>query len=334
VVFISHGWLRGYPEAAGYDGRPHPDNASADKFKLCVEGIEKACKVLAPGASKCYLWLDFGCMDQDSNPAEELKQLDEIVRTADCIFTPIHGENENTATSFANMYTDYMAAAWNGGMHSYTQRGWCRVEMLYAANIPLIDNKARAERCFQHGFKTHVLNGVRPHLLYGTSEKNRNVPVPLILPPLQNSYYDHLDPLKGHFIVDSDRLKIKELMEQLKPYFRTVVKVGYEGERDSSGRKSGFGIEWYENGDVYEGNFAYDKRDGYGILKLSNGCIYEGNWVNDKRNGFCTYKQANGNSYEGNNVEGKYSGMGIYKYANGSSYKGNYVNHKKNGMGS
>ena len=37
-------------------------------------------KVMAPGVKKCYLWLDFGCMDQDGNPAGELKQLDEIVR--------------------------------------------------------------------------------------------------------------------------------------------------------------------------------------------------------------------------------------------------------------
>ena len=106
VVFISHCWLRGWPGADGYDKRPHPDNASADKFKLCVEGISKALNIYAPGAKKCYLWLDFGCMDQDGNPAGELKQLDEIVRNADCIFTPIHGENKNDGRPVTNWYTD------------------------------------------------------------------------------------------------------------------------------------------------------------------------------------------------------------------------------------
>ncbi len=34
VVFISHCWLRGWSGAEGYDGRPHPDNAAHDKYKL------------------------------------------------------------------------------------------------------------------------------------------------------------------------------------------------------------------------------------------------------------------------------------------------------------
>ncbi len=79
-VFISHCWLRGYKEAPGYDDRPHPDNSTHDKFKLCVEGISKAMTHMAPGAKHCYIWLDFGCMDQDENPAGELKQLDGIMR--------------------------------------------------------------------------------------------------------------------------------------------------------------------------------------------------------------------------------------------------------------
>ena len=149
VHLISHCWLRGWSGADGWDGRPHPDNANADKFKLCVEGIKKTKQIMAPGARRCYIWLDFGCMDQDGNPAGELKQLDEIVRSTDCIFTPIHGEDRRPRdVTINNFYDDYRAAAWNEGPYSYTQRGWCRVEMFYAANIPVIDDRARAERCF------------------------------------------------------------------------------------------------------------------------------------------------------------------------------------------
>jgi hypothetical protein len=55
VVFISHCWLRGYALAEGYDGRPHPDNANHEKFALCVEGIEKILKLLAPdNIDQCY----------------------------------------------------------------------------------------------------------------------------------------------------------------------------------------------------------------------------------------------------------------------------------------
>ena len=89
VVFISHCWLRGWSGAVVWDGRPHPDNANADKFKLCVEGIEETKKIMAPELGNATS--GFSCMDQDGNPAGELKQLDEIVRNADCInlFAPI-----------------------------------------------------------------------------------------------------------------------------------------------------------------------------------------------------------------------------------------------------
>ena len=40
IVFISHCWLRGYPAAEGWDGRPHPDDAYGSKYKLCVTGIK------------------------------------------------------------------------------------------------------------------------------------------------------------------------------------------------------------------------------------------------------------------------------------------------------
>ena len=58
VIFISHCWLRGWDGAAGWDGRPHPDNASHDKFQLILAGIEHL-KRLAPGMSEVYVWIDY-----------------------------------------------------------------------------------------------------------------------------------------------------------------------------------------------------------------------------------------------------------------------------------
>ena len=71
------------------------------------------------------------------------------MRSADCIFTPIHGEIKITSKTKTaeiktaetktaersinnNYYDNYRAAAWNEGPYSYTQRGRCRVEMFYA----------------------------------------------------------------------------------------------------------------------------------------------------------------------------------------------------------
>src|SRR5689334_17664564 len=90
LIFISHCWLRGWYGAEGWDGRPHPDNANGDKYKLCIEGIQNVVDSLAKGMKECYVCLDFGCINQDGSPAGELKQLDKIVQCCDCIFTPIH----------------------------------------------------------------------------------------------------------------------------------------------------------------------------------------------------------------------------------------------------
>lgn len=83
VIFISHNWL------LGDDGYTRPDNVTNEKFKLTVAAIRKIKETYAPGnMTEVYVWLDFGCMDQDGNPASDLiKQLDEIVRNCDLIFT-------------------------------------------------------------------------------------------------------------------------------------------------------------------------------------------------------------------------------------------------------
>jgi hypothetical protein len=79
LIFISHCWLRGWSGAEGWDGRPHPDNTTAGKYELCVDGVEQIKKTYAPGFGLCYVWLDYSCIDQDGDPAGELKQLDKLV---------------------------------------------------------------------------------------------------------------------------------------------------------------------------------------------------------------------------------------------------------------
>lgn len=72
IVFISHRWLRGSSDAKDFEKEPHPDNKEADKFHLCVSGIEKLLQ-LVPKINSCYLWFDFSCLDQDEDPSKELK---------------------------------------------------------------------------------------------------------------------------------------------------------------------------------------------------------------------------------------------------------------------
>jgi hypothetical protein len=44
---------------------------------------------------ECFIWCDYGCIDQSKDPAGELKQLDKIMELCDCIFTPIYDKDRN-----------------------------------------------------------------------------------------------------------------------------------------------------------------------------------------------------------------------------------------------
>jgi len=326
--------MRGYPGAMGYDRRPHPDNKEGSKYVLIVDGIRKIKRDLAPGMDFCYVWLDYGCMDQDGDPYIKFKQLDKIVQACDCLFTPIHDPDwESWAFPnglIKNIYEDYQAKLWNVGDFAYVNRAWCRVEMFYASNIPLLENSASRVDNLRAGLKLHITNGVRPHMLYGDREVNRNIQ-PIILPPLQNSYYDRLDPKKGKLSVASDVVLIEQLIEELEPY-KKIQKEGYEGEyRD--GLKHGRGVFRYANGDVYEGEFKDGRLNGRGVMNYASGSVYDGQYDDDKRNGFGVYTFANGNVYEGEWKGNKKHGRGTMRYANGDVFEGAFMDNNRNGSG-
>ena len=354
IVFVSHCWLRGWSGAVGWDGRPHPDDVSNGKYKLCVEGIEMLLR-LAPGVSNCYVWLDFACINQDGNPAGELKQLDKIIESCDCIFTPIvdHDKWDFPTSGISNLFSDYKAKAWNDGPQAYLNRGWCRVEMFYAANIPLLPSHNTKQEKVLAGLKSSILSGRRPHILYGSKE-SRELRPPRFLPPLQNSYFEQFNPCLGTVSVPSDMEKINELVEVLKPYMKKTV-VGYTGERKGN-LMHGYGKMVYENGSVYEGRWAYDKANGrgtityasgamytggwkdgvmhgQGVYTYASGAVYTGGWENDKKNGKGVYSYPSGNVYDGMWKDNKKEGIGVYTYTSGDVYEGRWANDMKNGRG-
>jgi len=335
IIFISHCWLRGYPGAEGYDGRPHPDSKNGDKYRLIVDGIQKIKQELAPDMTHCYVWLDFGCMDQDGNPAGELKQLDKIVQCCDCLFTPIYDPEWQSwkfpSHGITNIYKDYKAKLWNNGDFAYVNRAWCRVEMFYASNIPLLESTESRLLSFKAGLGLHARNAVRPHLLYGDKEFNRLFS-PFILPPLQNSYYEELDPTNGKLSVANDIIHIERLLKVLEPY-KKRQREGYEGGYNEDGLKHGKGIYKYANGDVFDGEYKEGKKHGKGIYKYVSGSVYDGDWDNNKKHGKGIYKYANGNVYDGDWDNDKMHGKGIYKYVNGDVYDGDWDDGYKHGKG-
>jgi hypothetical protein len=334
LVFISHSWLRGWHGAEGWDGRAHPDNATGGKYELCVDGIEQILKTCAPGFDRCYIWLDYGCIDQNAGPAGELKQLDKIVGVCDCLFTPIYDADHaswSRPSKVTSLFEDYQSTGWRGSTYSYVNRGWCRVEMFYGANIPLNEDSEERKLKMRAGLLYHRSCGRRPHFLYGSKDQGRQNP--RVLPPLQNSYFDEYHPVKGNVTVDSDKAKIIQLVKDLEPYMRKVV-VGLVLDDDSDSdaviRK---GTYTYGNGDVYVGEFVNDRPHGYGKLEYADGNVYEGQYIDGKKNGHGKFTFASGDVYEGDWKDNNVHGQGRYTYASGDVYEGQYIDGNKNGHG-
>jgi len=345
IVFISHNWLAGWSGSVWWRDRPHPDTLENCKYRLCKAGIARAKQDLGCDFAKCYVWLDYGCINQDANPAAELKQLDKIVSQCDVIFTPIvdpeHADWE-IVDPWRGLTQAYLAKNWREGDHSYLNRAWCRMEMYYAAHIPFSEdknNEIRIQKC-SRSLQLSMRNKTRPHLLYGDREFNKP-PFPgstvgggvKILEPLKASVLDIFNPMDGSLTVADDRIKIEELMGLLAPHIKPL-QVGYTGDflEGSDGVpttiKHGVGKYCYEDGKIYLGQWQNNMFHGEGTLTYSNGNIYEGGFVSNQKSGFGVFIQSS-KSYRGMWRRNKKHGQGA-EYDNiGQEFRSGYwFNHK------
>jgi hypothetical protein len=201
--------------------------------------------------------------------------------------------------------------------------------MFYAANIPTVksvDGSARLDR-LNAGLRNHASNGVRPHIIYGTRELEEGQ-TPLLLPPLQNSYFEKFHPAKGHLSVEGDRLIIDRLIAELKPYMK-FVKTGFV----PNPALEGCGTYTYASGSKYVGAWVDNKMHGVGKLYNADGDMYEGTWDHDKMHGKGRYSYASGSYYEGDWVENDMHGKGEFHDVEGDLYVGDYNHDKKHGKG-
>ena len=349
----------GWAGAKGWDGRPHPDDMHHSKIALCKKGIKKLWQELAPQCGNCYIWLDFGCINQDKSPCAELKQLDKIIQVCDCVFTPIvededdikrhldkknansHMEADQVATPSEDLQDDiakhYNSKKWNGDEHAYLNRGWTRVEMFYASAIPILspDNNSALENGldignkisqFKAGLHTALSTGRRPQFVYGTYQMKHHLPM-RVLPPLLHSYFHRYNPMNGNLSVASDRTKISALVDELMPYLKFAVE-SYDGDYNDSSKKEGYGKCTYKNGDIYEGEFLDDKRSGIGTYYYADGCSYKGDWKEDKENGVGVFTYACGDVYKGEMMNGHFHGYGEIISVRGRSLKGTFDHDK------
>ena len=87
-----------------------------------------------------------------------------------------------------------------------------------------------------------------------------------------------------------------------------------------------FGIKKYKSA-TYKGCIHQNtqQRDGFGVQIYDNGRVYEGEWLSDKRSGQGYELYVNGNSYKGGFMNNKAHGKGTYFWANGEVYEGEWL---------
>jgi hypothetical protein len=89
MVFVSHSWIAGSRTSELWRGQPHPDYPDDSKFKLTLSGLNEVWRSMAPNMDDCYVWIDFACVNQDTDPCDELRHLDKIIGCCDIIYTPL-----------------------------------------------------------------------------------------------------------------------------------------------------------------------------------------------------------------------------------------------------
>lgn len=93
------------------------------------------------------------------------------------------------------------------------------------------------------------------------------------------------------------------------------------------------GVEFYSNGDFYEGEFHKGKPNGSGVYTYFVNGRYEGDWVDGKYDGYGIESWARGSRYRGQYRQGLRHGVGLYRFYTGDSFAGEWCNGQYHGVG-
>ncbi|KAJ9473608.1 hypothetical protein DIPPA_22225 [Diplonema papillatum] len=126
--------------------------------------------------------------------------------------------------------------------------------------------------------------------------------------------------------------EIEELTADDGVYEGEVLTVVQDGEKVRSIPHGGGTFRW-NNGDVYEGEWAYNEQNGKGKFTYRDGGYYQGDWVRDEQHGYGFLSDCNG-EYEGEFEGDERSGTGKQVYKNNDIYTGSWLADKRHGYGS
>ncbi|CAK9184549.1 unnamed protein product [Ilex paraguariensis] len=93
------------------------------------------------------------------------------------------------------------------------------------------------------------------------------------------------------------------------------------------------GVEFYSNGDFYEGEFHKGRCNGSGVYNYFVNGRYEGDWIDGRYDGYGIESWARGSRYKGQYRQGLRHGYGVYRFYTGDSYAGEWCNGQSDGVG-
>jgi len=171
VLYVSHDWTALPPPERDEDGTTdaagdeedaiastprwplhprHPLAQPTEHFELLLAAIDRTKEAFCGGeVGKVFLWIDFACTPLHLAPADNdlyapspaANMLDRVMEKCDLLLTVVH-ESEASVTAWSDaavisstgsIFQDYRSPPFQ----RYLRRRWARLEMLYAAHVPL-----------------------------------------------------------------------------------------------------------------------------------------------------------------------------------------------------
>ncbi|KAK4387315.1 hypothetical protein Sango_2338100 [Sesamum angolense] len=93
------------------------------------------------------------------------------------------------------------------------------------------------------------------------------------------------------------------------------------------------GVEFYSNGDFYEGEFHKGKSNGSGVYNYMVNGRYEGDWIDGRYDGYGIESWARGSRYRGQYRQGLRHGYGVYQFYTGDTFAGEWCSGQSHGIG-
>jgi hypothetical protein len=121
----------------------HPDNEHNDQYRICISGLSKLKAQHLENFEKIYIWMDYCCLDlTPAHIDQTLNELDlqSIMACCDSVFTPLYDTDVEWEfpSEIQHFHEEYNPPSWSKDGSSYMNRAWCRMELLFANNVPLM----------------------------------------------------------------------------------------------------------------------------------------------------------------------------------------------------